>query len=93
MKAFINEKEENIKTVSLNAKCSDLCFMSLKNDTGATLIGHGGYVPGFFPGKHGGDYIELEIDMDTGKILNWNPTTDKINEDIGKWELEEDQQD
>lgn len=29
------------------------------------------YVPSFFPGEHYGDYIDLEIELDTGKILNW----------------------
>lgn len=30
-----------------------------------------GYVPDFMPGKHYGDYVYLDIDIDTGKILNW----------------------
>ena len=40
-----------------------------------------GYVPDFFPGKHYGDYVQLEIDADTGKILNWKaPTKEDIDE-------------
>ena len=29
------------------------------------------YVPGFFPTEHFGDYLDLTIDIETGKILNW----------------------
>lgn len=31
------------------------------------------YVPDLFPGQHYGDYLELDIDIETGKILNWKP--------------------
>jgi hypothetical protein len=41
-----------------------------------------GYVPGFMPGEHYGDYLILDIDLDTGKILNWKvPTAEAIE----KW--------
>lgn len=30
-----------------------------------------GYVPGFMPGEHYGDYLILNIDLETGMILNW----------------------
>jgi hypothetical protein len=36
-----------------------------------------GYVPDFFPDDHYGDYVQLEIDIKTGKILNWNVPTKK----------------
>jgi len=29
------------------------------------------YVPDCFPGNHCGDYLELDIDIETGQILNW----------------------
>lgn len=29
------------------------------------------YVPDCFPGQHYGDYLELDIDIETGQILNW----------------------
>ena len=38
-------------------------------------MGVDGYVPDFFPGDHGGDYMELDIELATGKILNWTPPT------------------
>ncbi len=34
-----------------------------------------GYVPKFFPEEHYGDYLELDIDIDTGQILNWKRPT------------------
>lgn len=30
-----------------------------------------GYVPDFFPGDHYGDYLMLNIDVETGHIKNW----------------------
>jgi hypothetical protein len=36
-----------------------------------TQISYDGYVPSFFPGEHFGDYVMLDIDPYTGKILNW----------------------
>ncbi len=59
-------------TISICAKCSDMFSASL--DDGRE---YDGYVPKFFPGEHYGDYVELEIDLKTGKILNWNPPTEK----------------
>jgi hypothetical protein len=44
---------------------------------------HDGYVPDFFPGNHYGDYIDFDIDIDTGQILNWKrPTEAEINRDL-----------
>lgn len=56
--------------IYLNAKCSDLCFMSLVDSNGQFRGEYDGYVPDFFPGLHYGDYIELEIEVETGRILN-----------------------
>jgi len=86
MKATIDGKEVNIKTVRVVAKCSDLCSIELRDDKGSQLIEHNGYVPKFFPEKHYGDYVQLEIDMDTGKILNWKPTQEQVDETLAKWE-------
>jgi hypothetical protein len=38
---------------------------------GKSVADYCGYVPDFFPGNHGGDDIMLDIDLDTGVILNW----------------------
>lgn len=66
------------KTISMSAKCSDMCSISLHDQDGNVIkVQEDGYVPGFFPGG-GGDYVQLQIDIDTGRILNWSPTKEKI---------------
>lgn len=62
----------NPKTISINAKCADLFYASLDNGKE-----YEGYVPDFFPGKHYGDYIEFEIDIETGQIVNWQKPTEE----------------
>lgn len=60
------------KTVlSINAKCSDLYSHQIFTKEGKLYREYVGYVPSFMPGNHYGDYIELDIDPYTGKILNW----------------------
>ena len=69
--------------IYMSAKCSDLCYLML-HDNGEQLGEHDGYVPDFFPGQHYGDYVQLEIDVDTGKILNWKkPTKKDLRETFG----------
>lgn len=57
-------------TISISAKCSDLFSASL--DDGRS---YDGYVPDFFPGEHYGDYVTLNIELATGRILNWKAPT------------------
>lgn len=63
------------KILSICAKCSDMFSASL-ND-GQSIKHYDGYVPDFFPENHYGDYVELKIDIDTGKILNWKKPSKK----------------
>jgi hypothetical protein len=69
------------KVICISAKCSDLFDASLIEKDGdiETELGehYSGYVPTFFPGQHYGDYVMLDIDVETGKILNWKKPTDK----------------
>jgi hypothetical protein len=55
---------------------------------GKPVSEHDGYVPKWFPNPHAehyGDYVELEIDVATGQILNWTtPTVGDIDETFGK---------
>lgn len=55
------------------------------------LVGeYDGYVPKFFPGQHFGDYVNLEIDIETGKIVNWKkPTQGQLDEVFKKenWQI------
>lgn len=70
-----NKVKVNAKILKIYAKCSDCCAASLEDDKGNELKDHDGYVPNFMPGQHYGDYIILDIDIETGQILNWTPPT------------------
>ena len=62
-----------MKTIRLTAKCSDMFSASLIKD-GKQIGEYNGYVPAWFPNPsvaHYGDYVELEIDVATGQIINW----------------------
>jgi len=59
--------------IKFRAKCSGMFSASLHD--GQTVKNYEGYVPDFFPAQHWGDYVILEIDIDTGKILNWKTPT------------------
>ena len=62
-------------TISISGKTSDLFSATLYDAKGRCIGEYEGYVPDFFPGEHFGDYIQLEIELATGKILNWTPPT------------------
>ena len=63
-------------TLSISAKCSDLCCTEYTDSKG-NITESDSYVPkGIGIGDEYGDYIQLEIDMSTGQILNWKPVTD-----------------
>jgi len=68
------------KPVDVDVKVMRICLKVLDefaatfhttSECGNILFEYEGYVPGFMPGDHSGDYVELNIDLDTGKILNW----------------------
>jgi hypothetical protein len=62
--------------LSISAKSSDLNSISFKDKNGKiTEGGDYSYVPNNI-GIGGGDYVELDIDMETGQILNWKPVSD-----------------
>jgi hypothetical protein len=65
------------KTISFYAKCSDLCGGNIVNDSQNTFE-FDGYPPKFLGDGNG---INLEIDLETGHILNWKkPSDDDIVE-------------
>lgn len=69
---------KNPKTIQICAKCADLFSATLigTDETGMEIRkDYDGYVPDFMPGKHCGDYVELTIDLATGKIENWRKPT------------------
>jgi hypothetical protein len=70
----------NAKTLRLHLKVCDRFTCSIEDQDGDVLMDYDDYVPGFMPGEHFGDYVILDIDIDSGKITNWNPTPDQIEE-------------
>lgn len=62
--------------IHISVKCSDMFTANLIVD-GKLAGTYDGYVPKFFPGNHFGDYVELEIDVNTGQIVNWKKPTKK----------------
>jgi len=87
MPAIAMKKEVHVqaKVISICAKCSDCCGSILLDQDGQEIFEHDGYVPDFMPGDHYGDYVMLEIDLDTGKVTNWKaPTPEQIQEWIEK---------
>lgn len=67
-----------MRVISISAKCSDMFS--------ANLLGkeYNGYVPRWFSSpnvQNDGDYVILDIDVDTGKIVNWKkPTLSNLEE-------------
>lgn len=59
--------------LSVCAKVSDRYSHTIYNAQGDVYRKYNGYVPSFFPGNHFGDYLLLDINPYTGKILNWKP--------------------
>ena len=69
-----------MRTAVFSAKASDTFWASFTKD-GTKLGEYEGYVPrGMHVGS--GDYFEFEIDLDTGKILNWTPVTEEKVQEI-----------
>lgn len=88
MPAIAMKKEVQVeaKTLKIHCKVSDMFTAELVDQNGATIFDQeDGYVPGFMPGQHYGDYVILDIDLDSGRILNWKaPTADAIEEWINR---------
>ena len=65
------EVEVEAKELRIYTKVCDGFTASLHDQDGEEIKDYEGYVPDIMPGKHYGDYIILNIDLDTGKITNW----------------------
>ena len=61
------------KTLAIHMKVCDQFGCRLLDKDGAILKDYDGYVPSLMPGDHFGDYVILDIDIDTGFITNWKP--------------------
>ena len=66
--------------ISFGCKCSDMSYMTIYDDEGNEIFEHDGYVPSI-KGLGSGDYVDIDIDNATGKIIGWVPlSADKIEE-------------
>ena len=61
--------------LKISAKCSDLCWTEYTDGKGNKTESNS-YVPEGIGIDDGGDYVDIEIDMKTGQILNWKPVSD-----------------
>lgn len=68
-----------VKTIRVVAKCSDLCMMDFFNAEGEQIGEYEGYVPLFMPGNDE-DYIDLEINVETGEIIDWDVTQKQVDD-------------
>lgn len=60
----------------ISSKSSDLNSIQYETNKGEVIKSNDyAYVPDDI-GIGGGDYVELEIDMETGQILNWKPVSE-----------------
>jgi hypothetical protein len=65
--------------LQIYAKVRDAGCYTVYDQAGEEIGMHDGYVPSFFPEDHYGDYLILDIDLETGRILNWKaPTAEQI---------------
>ena len=73
----------DVKTLRIYVKCSDRFSYWLEDAQGEKVFEQDdGYVPDFMPGDHYGDYIILDIDVDTGMVTNWKKNSVQMAEDI-----------
>ena len=68
-----------VKTIEIQAKCSDSCCITLIGADGKMLLNRVDYVPDWAPGD-GNNCIELKIDVATGQILGWKPPSQETLE-------------
>ena len=69
-----------IKTIGICAKCCDLCGIAFLDEEGKQIGEYDGYVPDFMPDNDYGDYIALDIEVETGQIVNWKVTKKQVDE-------------
>lgn len=61
----------DVTELRLHIKVCDSFAAGLQGAQGDEVGSYEGYVPDFFPGEHFGDYLILNIDIETGQIKNW----------------------
>jgi hypothetical protein len=73
----VKEYNLNIKEIRTRMKVRDTFECQVVNNEGKVELNYDGYVPSFFPDDHYGDYLYLNIDIETGQILNWKKPTEE----------------
>lgn len=73
------KKDVDIKTIKFHLKLRDDCCFTLYDKDDTEILVYDGYVPDFLPGEFG-DYLYLNIDIDTGFINNWNISSTKLRD-------------
>ncbi len=69
----------DVTELHLHIKVCDRFAAGVMDAQGEEVASYEGYVPDFFPGEHYGDYLILNIDLETGQIKNWKkPTAGQI---------------
>ena len=77
----------NVKTIKIHLKVADEFTCSVLDQDGQELKEYEGYVPSFMPEQHHGDYVILDIDVDTGMITNWSvPSAEDMQEFINGYD-------
>lgn len=75
----------DVTEIRLHMKVRDSFNSCLVDAQGEEVSEYEGYVPDFFPGNHYGDYLILNIDLETGQIKNWNkPTAEQLEKLIAQ---------
>lgn len=69
--------EQEVTELRIYTKVTDTFTASLVDGDGHIIKDYEGYVPPFMPGKHYGDYIILNINLETGVITNWSKPTEE----------------
>lgn len=84
MKIHVTKSTEvDAKVLKLRLQVRDEFTATLVDRTGEAIRHQDdGYVPRFMPGNHFGDYVILDIDIETGQVLNW---TKPSEEDLQTW--------
>jgi len=74
------------KTLRIHCKVRDTFEAYILDADGKELGGQeDGYVPSFMPEDHYGDYLILNIDLDTGMVTNWKkPSPEAIETFINR---------
>ena len=64
--------EVQAKEIQLYLKVRDEFTASIVDAEGAAICTQeDGYAPSLMPGEHYGDYVILNIDLETGVVTNW----------------------